>query len=61
MTSILFVTVRFYRNQFKCSYLRNKKVFPIFFAPFLQFSSNFENVEKKMTIIAYVFWKLRTA
>ena len=47
MTSILFLTERIYRNQFKCSYLRNKALFLHFFAPFLKSISNYERFEKK--------------
>ena len=35
MTSISFLIVRIYRNQFKCIYIRTKKTISQFFAPFL--------------------------
>ena len=61
MTSIPFVIVRAYRQQFKCSYLKNKKLF----LNCLLLSSNldqiFNTLEKEMTFIACVIPKLRTA
>ena len=44
-TSILVVTGRIYRYQFKYSYLENKKFFSIFIA-FLESKLNFEHFEK---------------
>ena len=58
MTSILFVKVTIYCNQFKCIYLSNIKTFPdICSTLFLKSKSNFEHFEKRMTLIAYVFPK----
>ena len=61
MTSIPFVIVRAYRQQFKCSYLKNKKLF----LNCLLLSSNLDQIfnalEKEMTFIACVIPKLRTA
>ena len=37
-----------------------QKSFSHFVAAFLEFRLNFEHLEKKMTLIAYVFWKLQT-
>ena len=61
MTSILLVTVRFYSNQFKWLLSKeNKFFFWECFAPFLKSTSNFEQFEKNMTLIADVFPKSRT-
>ena len=38
-----------------------QKSFSHFVAAFLEFRLNFEHLEKKMTLIAYVFWKLHIA
>ena len=37
-----------------------QKSFSHFVAAFLEFRLNFEHLEKKVTVIAYVFWKLQT-
>ena len=37
-----------------------QKTFSQFFCAFFKSSSNFEHFQKKMTLIAYVFPKLRT-
>ena len=47
MISILFVIVKCHSKQFKSNYLRNKKSFSNFFAPFLKTTSNFEQFETK--------------
>ena len=39
---------------------QKQNVFSEFFAAFFEFALNFEHFEKKMTLIAYVFPKLRT-
>ena len=57
MTSILFVLVRIYCDQFKCHYLKNKTFFLKFL---LQFSNPHENLnilKKEMSLKAYVFPK----
>ena len=41
MTSILFAIVRISNNQFKCNYLRNKKLFSEFSSPYLKYTSTF--------------------
>ena len=61
MTSILFVIGRFYSNQFKCNYLRNRIAFSQFFTAFLKIRSVLNIFFKKMTFILHVFPKLRTA
>ena len=59
MTSIFFIIARICRNQFKCNYLKNKKFFTTF-AAFLKLTFDFEVLEKKTTLIDYVFLKLET-
>ena len=39
---------------------QKQKTFSQFFAAFLKSSLNFKHFEKKMTLIAFVFWKLLT-
>ena len=39
---------------------QKQKVFSEFFAPFFEFALNFEHLQKKMTLIAYLFPKLPT-
>ena len=39
---------------------QKQKTFSQFFAAFLKSSLNFKHFEKKMTLIAFVFWKLST-
>ena len=47
MTRILFQIVRICNSQFKCNYLKNEKLFLIFFPGFLESTSNFIHFEKK--------------
>ena len=47
MASILFLIETISRNQFRCGYLENKKLFLIFFYAFLKSSLNFERLLKK--------------
>ena len=61
ITSINFVIGRIYRNQFKCSYLRNKKIFSEFFALFLKFNQILNILKKTMTLTADLHPRLRTA
>ena len=60
MTSILSSIGRSYRNQFKRYCLRNKSFYK-FVADFLKSTLIFEHFEEKITFIAHVFPKLRTA
>ena len=60
MTSIIFLIGRIYCNQFKCHYLRNKNIFPNFFLLFWNLHQILNILKQKMTLIAYVFRKLRT-
>ena len=60
MTNILFVIVRISGNQFKCNYLKNQKLFLIFFAAVLNLSLSFNFFFLKMIAIAYVIPKLQT-
>ena len=39
---------------------QKEKIFSRFFAAFFKYALNFEHFQKKMTLIAYVFPKLRT-
>ena len=61
MISILFVIVKFYRNQFKCNYLRYILLFLKFFAPFLKSTSILEHFSKRITLKDDVFPKIRSA
>ena len=45
------------RYQFKCNFLRNKKLFSEFFTGFLKSKSNFERSGNKLTLIGYFFPK----
>ena len=58
--SILLKIVRICHSQFKCNYLKNEKLFVNFFVPFMEATSNFEQLKKTMIIIANVFPKLQT-
>ena len=62
MTNIVFVIERICCfKQLKYNYLKNKKTFSQFFAPFLKSGSDFKDFkQKKITLIAYVFPKLQT-
>ena len=60
MTSILFLTEAIYCNIFRCIYLRNEKYFLTFFLHFLNLASTLNIFEKKMTIIADIFFNLQT-
>ena len=60
MISIHFVICITYSNQLECNYLRNK-TFSEFFTAFLRSTSNFQHFEKKMSLIAHGFPKLRIA
>ena len=59
MTSILFLTEAIYCNIFRCSYLRNKKLFLNLFLDFLNLDLILNNFKKNMTLIADVFLNLR--
>ena len=61
MTSILFVIGSFFCNQFKCNYLRNKKLFFNLWLHFWNLHQLPNILKKKMTFILHVFPKLRTA
>ena len=60
MTSILFLTETFSRNQFGRNYLKNKKLFLNFCWHFRNRPEILNIWEKKMTFIADLFAKLRT-
>ena len=38
---------------------QKQKIFAEFFSSFSEFALNFKHFQKKMTLIAYVFWKLK--
>ena len=59
MRSILFLIETIQRNQFRCNYLKSKNFFSEFFSQLLKSSLNFEQFQKRMTLIAYVFPKWR--
>ena len=61
MTSILFVKVTVHGNQFKCHYLRNKKTFLKFLLHFWNLHQIWNIFQQNMTLIGFVFAKLRTA
>ena len=58
MTSILFLKEAIYCNNFRCNYLRNEKLFLIFF--FLLYFVNLDSILnvfiKKMTLVVDVFF-----
>ena len=60
MTSISLLVETIECTQLRCIYLKNKRFFLKFFAAFLESALNFEHFQKKMTLIAYVFPKLKT-
>ena len=61
MTSTIFVIVRTYGNQFKCNYLRNKKIFHDFLHHFWNVLQVLNILKERMTLIADLFLKLGTA
>ena len=58
---ILFVIGRIYSNQFKCFYLRNKKLFLNFLHYLWYLHKNFNIFKKRMSLRAFVFSRLRTS
>ena len=60
ITSILFLIETFYKNIFRCNYLRNEKYFLIFFS-FVNLHSILEIFKKKKTLIADAFLDLATS
>ena len=60
MTSILFLIEAIFCNNFKCNYLRNEKYLLTFFFYFLNLDWILNIFKKKMTIIADIFFNLRT-
>ena len=62
MTSIFFVIVRICRNQFKCYYVKTKKLFLNFFcAAFLKFTFNSKYFETTDDPHSFCISELRTA
>ena len=60
MASILFKVVRTCNSQFKCNYLKNKKLFLTFLFNFLNLHQILNILKEKMIVIANVFPKLQT-
>ena len=60
MTSILFLVEAIQRKQFRYIYRKNKKLFLNLFGHFSKSTLNFEHFQKNVTLMAYVFPKLRT-
>ena len=60
MASILFKVVRICNSQFKCNYLKNKKVFLNFLFHFCNLHQFLRVLKKRMIVIANAFLKLQT-
>ena len=60
MGSIVFLIKAIWRNQFRCKYLRNKKLFLNFFLHFSNLVENLNIFKKKVSLVAEVFPKLRS-
>ena len=58
MTSIICFTETIWRNEFRCIYLKNEKLFHNFFIAFLKYILNFKHLNKKITLIADVFLEI---
>ena len=58
MTSNVFVIVKICRNQFKCNYLKDKKLFLNFSLYFQKLHQISNILKKEMTLAAYVFLKV---
>ena len=59
-TSILFKNVSICGSQLKCNYLKNENNFSKFFVSFLERTSNFDILKKKLIVIGNVFPELQT-
>ena len=55
---LLLETIEF--TQFRCIYLKKKKIFSPFFSAIFESALNFEHFQTNRTFIAYVFPKLPT-
>ena len=60
MTSISLLVETIECTQLRCIYLKKQKIFSEFFSEFFESAITFEHLQKKMTLIAYVFPKLPT-
>ena len=60
MTSILSLKEAIYCNILRCNYLKNEKLYLNFFLHFLNLDSISNIFQKKMTLIANLFFNLRT-
>ena len=58
--SILFQIARICNSQFKCNYLKNKKLFPSFLLDFWNLHQILNVLKKNMIVIANLFPKLKT-
>ena len=55
MTSIICLTETISRNEFRCNYLKNKKLFLKFFLHFQDLNLILNRSQKKMTLIGDAF------
>ena len=60
MISILFLIEAFYWNIFRCNYVRNEKLFLIYFLGFGNIDSILNILRVKITLMTDVFLNLRT-
>ena len=58
MTSIMCLTETFWRNEFRCNYLKNKKLFLNFFFDFQNLKLILNSSQKKMTLIGDIFGEI---
>ena len=58
--TILFLIQTIQRYQFRCKYLRNKTLFLNFWINFWILGENLNIFQKNMSLLAFLFWKLRT-
>ena len=59
MTSIPLLVETIECTQFRCIYLKNKRIFSEYSYAFFESALSLEHFQKKMTLIAYVFPKLQ--
>ena len=60
MKCVVFLIKSIERYQFRCNYLRNKKLLPNFLLHFSNLADILKVLKKTMTLIAFVFSKLST-
>ena len=61
MKSILFLVETIQCKEFRWFHGKNKKTFSQFFCAFFKYTLYFKHFQSKMTLIAYVFPKLKTS